>query len=556
MKRASAGIAFLVLCLLIVSFPNSAFGQTAATQSPNAQSAKPQPAAFEAAEIDPSAHRTYQYMRGPTFSGDRYIIKDATMIDLISTAYDIQDESSILGGPAWLEIDRFDVTAKLPPDPLPDAEKQMLQALLADRFKLVTHHDSKPLQAYLLELGKGKPKLNASDGSQSTGCEGQQQNPQPAIPTIVISCHNMTMAAFADAVHDMAGGYLTDGPVVDTTGLQGAWDFDLKWTPRGALARAGDDGISIFNAVDQELGLKLELKTAPQPVLVVDSVSEKPTPNAADIAKVLPPLAPMQFDVAVINPSKPDEPERGRIDGGQLSVQGLSMKFLIEFAWDLNDNDSEMVVNAPKWLDTEKFDVLAKADIAPPANGKRNAQQIDQDDLEAMLRSLLIDRFQMKVHMEDRPVTAYTLVADKPKLTKGDATVRTRCKEGPGPDGKDPRISNPVLNRLVTCQNMTMAEFADELQDLVPGYIFTPVKDGTGLQGGWDFTLWFSGAGQLPGATPPSAGQAPGSSASEPTGALSLFDAIQKELGLKLVKEMRPAPVLVIDHINEQPTPN
>ena len=555
MKRASAGITCFFLGLLFVFFSLSALGQSAESQLPNAQPGKSQPAAFEAAEIDPSAHRTYQYMRGPTFSGDRYIIKDATMIDLISTAYDIQDESSILGGPAWLEIDRFDVTAKLPPDTPPDAEKQMLQALLADRFKLVTHHDSKPLQAYLLELGKGKPKLNASDGSQNTGCQGQQQNPQPAIPTIVVSCHNMTMAAFADAVHDMAGGYLTDGPVVDTTGLQGAWDFDLKWTPRGALARAGDDGISIFNAVDQELGLKLELKTAPQPVLVVDSVSEKPTPNAADIAKVLPPLPPMQFDVAVINPSKPDEPERGRIDGGQLSVQGLSMKFLIDFAWDLNGNDDQMLVNAPKWLDTEKFDVLAKADIAPPANGKRNAEQIDQDDLEAMLRTLLIDRFQMTVHMEDRPVTAYTLVADNPKLTKGDPNVRTRCKEGPGPDGKDPRLSNPVLNRLVTCQNMTMAEFANELQDLVPGYIFTPVKDATGLDGGWDFTLWFSGAGQLPGAQPPTGG-APNGTASEPTGALSLFDAIQKELGLKLVKETRPAPVLVIDHIDEQPTPN
>ena len=555
MKWAPAGITCIFACLFFVLFPPSALGQSAESPSSNAQPSKSPPAAFDIAEIQTSAHRTYQYMRGPTFSGDRYIIKDATMIDLISTAYDIQDEDSILGGPAWLETDRFDLMAKLPPETSPDAVKQMLQTLLAERFKLVVHHDSKPLQAYLLELGKGKPKLNASDGSQNTGCEGQQQNPQPAIPTIVVSCHNMTTAAFADAVHDMAGGYLTDGPVVDTTGLQGAWDFDLKWTPRGALARAGDDGISIFNAVDQELGLKLELKTSPQPVLVVDDVEEKPTPNAPDIAKFLPPLPPLQFEVAVINPSKPDEPERGRIDGGQLSVQGLSLKFLIDFAWDLNSNDSEMLVNAPKWLDSEKFDVLAKADIEPPANGKKGAPQIDEDDLEAMLRALLIDRFQIKAHMEDRPITAYTLVADKPKLTKGDPNVRTRCKEGPGPDGKDPRLSNPVLNRLVTCQNMTMAEFADELQDLVPGYIFTPVKDGTGLEGGWDFTLWFSGAGQLPGAQPPS-GAAPNGTASEPTGALSLFDAIQKELGLKLIKETRPAPVLVIDHIDEQPTPN
>ena len=86
-----------------------------------------------------------------------------------------------------------------------------------------------------------------------------------------------------------------------------------------------------------------------------------------------------------------------------------------------------------------------------------------------MLQTLMEDRFKLKTHREDRPINAYTLVAASPKLKKADPLLRTGCKEGPGADGKDPRIASPVLNRLVTCQNMTMADFAQELTNLANG---------------------------------------------------------------------------------------
>jgi len=169
----------------------------------------------------------------------------------------------------------------------------------------------------------------------------------------------------------------------------------------------------------------------------------------------------------------------------------------------------------------------------------------------------------MVVHMEDRPVNAYTLVAANPKMKKADPLNRTGCKNGPGPDGKDPRIANPILARLVSCQNITMAQFADQLPNLAGGYIFNPVLDGTGLEGAWDFTLNFStanvfqggaGAGGRGGNAAPSTGDA--STASDPSGALSIFDAVSKQLGLKLEKQKRPLPVLVIDHVEEKPTDN
>src|ERR1019366_544616 len=96
-----------------------------------------------------------------------------------------------------------------------------------------------------------------------------------------------------------------DGPITDLTGLQDAWDFDLKWTQRPLLAQAGADGISMADAIDKQLGLKLESRLLPTPVLIVDSVNQKPTGNPSDIAQVLPPAPPAEFEVASVKLSDP-----------------------------------------------------------------------------------------------------------------------------------------------------------------------------------------------------------------------------------------------------------
>jgi uncharacterized protein (TIGR03435 family) len=102
---------------------------------------------------------------------------------------------------------------------------------------------------------------------------------------------------------------------------------------------------------------------------------------------------------------------------------------------------------------------------------------------------------------------------------------------------------------------MTLAQIGDELQHVASGYIYNPVVDGTGLKGSYDFTLSFSSADKiLPAASSAASGADPNSS--DPNGAVSVFDAINRQLGLKLEKTTRPYPVLVIDHIEEQPTPN
>jgi uncharacterized protein (TIGR03435 family) len=108
---------------------------------------------------------------------------------------------------------------------------------------------------------------------------------------------------------------------------------------------------------------------------------------------------------------------------------------------------------------------------------------------------------------------------------------------------------------------MTMAQFAEQLQTLAGPYVHYPVVDATGLEGGWDFTLSFSAIPESQLATlrlalPAGATAAGGGGASDPVGGTSLFDAVDKQLGLKLESQKRSYPVFVIDHMEEKPTDN
>jgi uncharacterized protein (TIGR03435 family) len=511
--------------LFVLILSGVTFGQTA-------------PTAFESADVHISAPVAKPSMRGGVLRGGRYEVHTATMVNLISMAYDMEP-GKILGGPKWLDWDRFDVLAKAPQGTARKDVSVMLQNLLEDRFKLVIRKDTKPLPAFALSAGKGAPKMKQASGAGAPGCQGAPQD--ASTPYQVISCRNMTMSGFVDFLRGAAGGYLPD-PVVDKTELTGTWDFELKWTARNRLAQAGADAVTVFDAVDKQLGLKLEAQKLPLPVLYVESANQVPTPNAPGVASKIPPAPPTEFEVATIKPSSPDaRGQNGRIQNGRLDIQNFTLKQLIQVAWDLNDND-EMIAGLPKSAETNRYDIAAKAVTVGPAN----AEDIDFETLQVMLRGLLGERFGLKVHMEDRPVTAYTMTATKQvKLQKADPANRTICKNGGS--------ANPILNRLITCQNTSMAQFATALEDMAGGYVHAPVKDATGLDGYWDFTINFSGINLLPGRQfDPNKSEG----ASDPNGSLSLPEALQKQLGLKLDLGKRPLPVLVVDHVQDKPTEN
>jgi uncharacterized protein (TIGR03435 family) len=491
--------------------------------------------------MNPQSYRSGGFLRG-----GRYDLRKATMMDLIRLAYGFEPDT-VFGGPDWLEFDRFDIAAKAPPATSPREIGLMLQSVLADRFKLRFHKDVKPMPIFALKVGNG-PKMNRAEGSGDPECNYQ---PQPSSsPYTVYSCRNMTMARFAEQLRGMAGDYLAD-PAIDSTGLTGAWDFDLKWTYRSRVLPASVERITIFSAIDGQLGLRLTADKASAPVIVVDQVNEKPTDNAPNIAELLPPRE-LQFEVASVRSSRPDQRDgfMGGIPGGGIEARAETMRNLFATAWDIHwDHVDEMIVGMPKWMDAARFDILAKppsAAVGPPPR----SSFID-DDLRLMLRALLTDRFKIKTYYEDRPVSAYTLVAAKPRMRKADPSNRPNCKEARTIEN-DPRDRNPRLSRLLACQNVTMAQFADQLMALSPNDFAYSVVDATGIAGRWDLMLNY---------TPTRDRRSPavaadGTTASDPNGAMSIFEAITRQLGLKLEMHKRMLPVLVIDHIEEKPTDN
>ena len=557
------------LCVAMVCSPLFAQSPKAdVTPAVNAAAA-PLPA-FQVVDVHVSPHVNTPSIRGGSLHGDRYTTSQATMTNLIARSYNVESRN-VLGGPPWLDLDRFDLTAQAPRTTSPDDVRLMLRSMLVERFKLVAHTGVKPLPAFLLTVGKGGPKIKQSSAAAQPDASSAPEGPNiggcafqpppantPPSPTMEVkfSCHAVTMQSFAEFLHDVASNYLKQ-PVVDQTALKGTWDFDIHWTyqpPKG-----DDPGTTIFDAVDKQLGLKLEAGTAPLPVVIVDSVNETPTPNAPGLDKLLPPPPPAAFDVAIIKPAAPEE--KGiqlQIRGSEIVVKNAPLNFLITWSWDINDG---RIANPPDFLDKDHWDILGKINVDSTPAGPGSAPQVDQDDLQQMLKTLLADRFGLKTHMEERMVDGYTLVAAGPHMKKADPDNRTGCKTGPGPDGKDPRINNPQLGRLVTCLNMSMAQFAAQLQTMASGYIKSPVIDATGIDGAYDFTLSFSTSGQLLPTTPKGGGDdssasSSASAAAAPTGGISLFDAIYKTLGVKLEKSKVPLSTLIIDHLDRTPTEN
>jgi uncharacterized protein (TIGR03435 family) len=509
---------------------------------------------FAAADIHASGPNTMPEMRR-RFARGRYELTNATMVDLIRTAWGV-DADKVVGGPDWLDIRRFDVIASAPAGTAPETLSAMLRKLLADRFQLAAHRDTRGVPAYAMSA-TGKPQLKQAEGSEAAGCDFEGNRNPPRGGTVLFKCRNMTMASFAGILPGVreASGYLFGYRVVDRTGLKGSWDFSLKWTPRVArLARpVAGEPVTLFDALEKQVGLKLSPIHMNMPVVVVDSVSETPTPNPPGVTEKAP--VRLEFEVAEIKPDPLNE--RGSsvsIQPGGLVRINMTLKGLIQEAWE-DYARSDRIVGATKRMENP-FEVIAKAPAQEDAVAGWNGpvwNGVDVDSMRKMLRALLAERFGLVTHYEDRLVIGYELVAANPKLRKADPANRAGCREGPGADGRDPRPNNPLVSRLVTCRNMTMAQFAAELNGDLMG--LPPVVDATGIVGRYDMTVSFSPPAAFQNTGVPAVAAGDGV-ASEPNGAITLADALRNQLGLKLQTRKVMAPVLVIDHVNEMPTEN
>jgi uncharacterized protein (TIGR03435 family) len=173
----------------------------------------------------------------------------------------------VLGGPDWINIDRFQITGR-PDQPSDDkAMMAMLQTLLAERFKLVLHRESRPRETMVLEVTGNGPKLQPAGDSDSHSWKNMHDH---------LDATKITMGEFAEIMSRNL-----DLPVMDRTGLAGAFNFTLRWNPNDANVHERDEGFAILRlemsqAIVRQLGLTLKFRRMPVEVLVID-LAAKPT---------------------------------------------------------------------------------------------------------------------------------------------------------------------------------------------------------------------------------------------------------------------------------------
>jgi len=178
-------------------------------------------------------------------------------------------------GPSWLSDVHVDILAKAPSHDTSDADlREMAKALLRDRMKMAAHIEPRPRSVLALSIWKGQHKLKSDAPPQRP--EDAACRRQSAETGIRFVCQHMSMAEFAHEIPEIAGRY-TDQRVVDQTGLDGSWQFSLEWTSFGDLETNG--GLTLFAALQSQLGLQLENKKLPVPVVIIDSMERTPAEN-------------------------------------------------------------------------------------------------------------------------------------------------------------------------------------------------------------------------------------------------------------------------------------
>ena len=234
---------------------------------------------------------------------------------------------------------------------------------------------------------------------------------------------------------------------------------------------------------------------------------------------------PPTFEVASVKVNQSgQEVMRITAPPGRFEATNVTPRLLILNAYGLPDF---RLANLPSWAGDERFDVAG-----------RSAGSVGRDEISAMVRSLLADRFQLRAHRETRELPTYALVSASPDRRPGPSlrasaidcsTDRSQC-------------NTRITPRSLTASGMTMARLAATLT----GIVGRVVTDSTAMAGAYDLELAFAPEGPLPPGAPPSAAD---------SDAPSIFTALQEQLGLKLDGRRGPVEVLVIDSI-ERPTPD
>jgi bla regulator protein BlaR1 len=537
-----------------------------------AQNATTAMRAYTSVSIKPSKTPSFGFILGFGPNGFR---SSAPLQQVIRTAYGVQDDR-IIGAPDWLNSEKYDFEAnednagdsdprKLSFDQNASEQARMLQQVLADRLKLALHRETRGLSVYALVLAKGGSKLQESKPGDTypTGFKSRDGIARPG------GIHFESY--LEDGAHVEHGNKLIaqgvpvgallwhlqaflDRTIVDETGLSGTYDFTFQ-VP--SLPPIEASGRILSAALEQELGLKLEPRTVPMEVLVIDHV-ERPVASATqNVASTVP-----AFHVVSIKANGSGDQfshtnfstnpgDTSAFTDGRLSGTNVPLISYIYFAYKLTGSQFQLLLpTVPSWLISDRFDIQAQAEGNP-----------SNDQMRLMTQAVLADRFHLAAHYESRQVPVYGLLLAKPGETGPQLQPHSDdppCSTPPPPASEGrwnfpPTVAGgfpvdcghiealPSSRIRVGARKIPIGLLAATLPQM--HNLNRPVVDQTGLAGNYDFTFEWT-ARRVDRANPRGEKPAPG-----------FVRDLHDQLGLRLEPQTGPADVFVIDHVERPAEP-
>jgi uncharacterized protein (TIGR03435 family) len=542
---------------------------------------------FDVVSIRPVADRPGRLIDPP--DGDGLTGEAGTAYDMIRWAFNLGNGwwplDQVRGAPKGFETDNYDFQAKVAPSDvaawrkLSESQRQLVfRSVLFERFKLACHVEYEQRSVYNLVIAKGGPKIRESQPEDLKQFDGKGGF-DPQIFGVKVYMLGGSTYGFPDvSIRLFADNFLprmSGRTVIDKTALPGKYTFRLAFTGLYNQAThsfdnevAAPNAPLLFDALEEQLGLKLVPSKGPVPVLVIDHI-EKPTVDGAEVQPTTAPnMMPVsmsqlppgtvatgtaasgslaQFDAATIKHHDPNDKNpfsngqgfRGS-PGGRIFFGGPA-RMLVQFAYGLQDYQ---VTGGPEWVASERFEINAVPPNDSPSRNIKIANAEPTTEQRQMLQSLLRDRFGLQCHFETKEGEVYILTRgtkplqlkptehpdrDPRAVTFGPLGGFEQRPKGGGAAGGAPQIRPDGTPVALQGTNTT----TDYLALRMSRYLEVPVLNQTGIEGSYDFDVPVDGQDQLVDQV------------------LKLPDG----LGLKIKRSRGPVQTLVIDHI-DHPTEN